>query len=86
MADIRRITTMVRVINDTAFSSHTGNVDVEKQLVENTTVEYWRIRAATPTVADFNEAPVGSDMWDTTDYLTHYVHDTATSWKSVTYA
>ncbi len=87
MADIVRITEKVRVINPSAFSSHSGTVYVQKLVAENDdTFGPWKIWAALGSIANFNEAPVGSELWDTADYLTHYLHDTSTSWKSETYS
>ena len=85
MADIFRVTVKPRAEVQTDFASHTADVQVLKKHSEDGT-DYWEIWAASPTVANFNSAPVGSTMWDTSDYTTHYVHDTATTWLSVTYA
>ena len=86
MANIIRQTEKVRVINPSGFSSHTGDVKVQKMTNEDGSVAPCHIEAPLGTIADFNDAPIGSTLWDTTDYLTHYVHDTATTWKSATYS
>ena len=85
MADIIRVTVKPRVESFTAFSSHSGDVYVEKLHGEDG-ADFWRIWANNPTVANFNEAPVGSTIWDTADYATHSVHATATTWLSSTYS
>jgi len=86
MADIVRVTEKVRVINPSTFASHSGTVYVQKLHGEDSTFGPWVIWAALGTIANFNAAPVGSILWDTADYLTQHVHDTATTWKSSTFA
>jgi len=86
MADIVRVTSKVRAIAHTAFSSHSGTVYVQKLHGENSTFDIWHIWAPLGTIGNFDDAPVGSILWDTADYLTMYVHDTATTWKSETFS
>lgn len=84
MADIVPMRDKVRVEDRTLFSSHTGTVYVLKTIGEDAGNEKWWIWAASPTAANFNEAPVGSYLIDTDLYTTIKVHNTATTWLSVT--
>lgn len=79
-----RSTPGARLPKKTDFSSHTGDIAVEIKKSEDGGVEIWHIYAATPTASNFNDAPVGSRLFDTDDWSSEQVHVTATTWQTVT--
>ncbi len=83
---IIRMTSQMRTLDDGLFSSHSGDVVIYQRRAEDGSIDEWHIYAASPTEANFNEAPVGSYLYDTATPATVKRHLTATTWGSVTYS
>lgn len=83
MADVYMAKRSYRDVFVSKYSSHSGDIVVEIIEAPNGfNVE--RIYAASPTAANFNAAPVGSWLIDTALPHVIKIHDTATTWKTLT--
>ena len=62
MATVLRLQPRAKVEDASVFSAHTGNVYVEVLSDETKTFAHWRIYATAPTEANFNAAPISSEL------------------------
>ena len=84
MADIVRVISKGRREHTTGYSSHTGTVYEEKLGSADNLFAPVRIWADNPTAANFNDAPIGSWLFDTSATGAIYYKSGATAWKTVT--
>lgn len=85
-SSIVRVNDLIRTIDQSYFSSHTGIVYVQVKASENGAVEEWHIWAASPTATNFNDAPVGSYLYDTAAPATIKRQTSAGTWETLTFS
>ncbi len=83
MATIIRLQPRAKVEDHSVFSSHSGSVYIEVLSDETKTFVHWRIYAISPTEANFNAAPISSELNDISNG-TKKRKTAATTWETST--
>jgi hypothetical protein len=84
MADIKRVIPKGRREKTSKYASHSGDVYEMKLGSEDNAFSPVIIWADNPTASNFNEAPIGSWLYDISSAGKIYYKSAATTWKTIT--
>lgn len=85
-SEIIKVTENVRSVDQSYFSGHSGSVKMMRRQAEDGSLDEWHIWAAAPTASNFNDAPVGSYLYDTDAPDTVKRQTSAGTWQTLTFS